>query len=158
MAAEIPRNETIWVFLIDTDSYAGNFERELCAYLTGHVGDCEVGKKDARLFVEDIGDPEEYFPNIKKMPDDNGCYRPASIWETDGKFQKIEHQGKTLNNILYNSVAVFFNEKPTAYQILLMKDRAGKEFQVKHGRKPVKIKGFRLLEVEVKITEKEYAI
>ncbi|KKK83825.1 hypothetical protein LCGC14_2789530, partial [marine sediment metagenome] len=32
-----------WIFIIDTDSYAGNFEREMCAYITGRVGECGVG-------------------------------------------------------------------------------------------------------------------
>ena len=31
------------MIIIDTDTYAGNFERELCAYVTGIVRDCEVG-------------------------------------------------------------------------------------------------------------------
>jgi len=26
-----------YIFVIDTDSYAGNFERDMCAFLTGRV-------------------------------------------------------------------------------------------------------------------------
>jgi hypothetical protein len=33
-----------YVFIIDTEQYAGNFEREMCAYCTGILGDCEVGE------------------------------------------------------------------------------------------------------------------
>ena len=28
-----------YLFVIDTDSYAGNFEREMCAYLTNQIGE-----------------------------------------------------------------------------------------------------------------------
>ena len=34
-------------FIVDTDSYAGNFEREMCAYMTGHIGECSVGEEYA---------------------------------------------------------------------------------------------------------------
>ena len=36
-----------YLFVIDTDSYSGNFEREMCAYCTGQIGDCEVGIEHA---------------------------------------------------------------------------------------------------------------
>ena len=29
--------------VVKTNSYAGDFEREYCAYVTGQVGECEVG-------------------------------------------------------------------------------------------------------------------
>lgn len=32
--------------VVETDSYAGNFEREMCAFMTGHIGKCEVGLKE----------------------------------------------------------------------------------------------------------------
>jgi hypothetical protein len=35
--------ENLWLFIVDTDSYAGNFERCMCAYMTGQIGECEVG-------------------------------------------------------------------------------------------------------------------
>lgn len=30
------------IIVIDTTSFTGNYERELCAYLTGQVGDCRT--------------------------------------------------------------------------------------------------------------------
>lgn len=38
-------------FIIDTDSYSGNFEREMCAYITGHIGDCLVGFEEAEDYL-----------------------------------------------------------------------------------------------------------
>lgn len=63
-----------WGFVIDTDSYAGNFERELCAHITGHIGECEVGQD----FVED--GIAELFNNIVEVPDEHDCRRPCSIY------------------------------------------------------------------------------
>lgn len=44
-----------YIFIIDTDSYAGNFERELTAYITGVVGGCEVGDDFAKIYIKDTG-------------------------------------------------------------------------------------------------------
>lgn len=76
---------THYTFIIDTDSYAGNFEREMCAYLTGHIGDCEVGEEWAQKFMEEYGDDPAYeFKNICQQADEHGCYRPCAIQTTPG--------------------------------------------------------------------------
>lgn len=81
-----------WVFVIDTDGHAGSFERELTAYCTGEIGECEVGKEGAAQYREDLG-LEEYEglfadngdgPCVMTRPDDHGCFRPTSIWPNPG--------------------------------------------------------------------------
>lgn len=52
-----------WVFVIDTDKYAGNFERAMTAFCTGRTGECDVGREQAVLFHED-------YP---KAMDESGC-------------------------------------------------------------------------------------
>jgi len=47
--------QDLYIFVIDTDYYAGNFERNLCAYATGYVGECGVGRQMAQQFYEDMG-------------------------------------------------------------------------------------------------------
>ena len=74
------------IFVIDTDAYAGNFERPMCAYLTGQVGDCGVGEEYAEMFKQC---PEEAYEEafedlIVHVPDDHGCCRPVSIYATPG--------------------------------------------------------------------------
>jgi hypothetical protein len=70
-----------YIFVIDTNEYAGNFEREMTAYLTGRIGECEVGREMAEIFRKDLKDEdEELFENVTSVPDDNGCHRPATIW------------------------------------------------------------------------------
>lgn len=75
-----------FIFVIDTDRYAGSFERPLTAFCTGQVGECEVGQDQVPLF-EDNCTPElsEYFDsNVAPVPDEYGCIRPTSIWKTPG--------------------------------------------------------------------------
>lgn len=38
------------LFVIDTEQYAGDFERQMTAYLTGIVGECGVGKEEALIY------------------------------------------------------------------------------------------------------------
>jgi hypothetical protein len=77
----------LWLFVVDTNHYAGNFEREMCSYMTGIVGDCGVGREYAnRLKTETALDPDVFFHNVVQVPDEHGCYRPVVIWPTPGYF------------------------------------------------------------------------
>jgi len=71
--------------VIETDQYAGNFEREMCAYMTGRIGDCEVGGEQAKVAKEDL--PEKVWEwcdqCIERKPDDHGCYRPVKMCDMD---------------------------------------------------------------------------
>lgn len=73
------------IFCVDTDSYAGNFERELCAYMTGIVGECGVGDECQKLYEADDLAPLEDLVDAW-VPDDHGCHRPAAIQTTPGWF------------------------------------------------------------------------
>ena len=78
------------MLVVQTDKYAGNFERELCAYVTGYVGECGVGSNLVDSEVEEVFDPY-----ITMHPDDHGCFRPCSIYKDDKD--------------TFNDVAIFFN-------------------------------------------------
>lgn len=121
-----------FIFIIDTDKYAGNFEREMCAYMTGQVGDCGVGEDIAEDFEDQF--PSEYKKFeaiILKVPDDSGCFRPVQI-------EPIK------STIAYNAVGINFSERPHEKLIEFMKSRA-KEFA-----KAIKLKisGYRLVKEE----------
>jgi hypothetical protein len=61
-------------FIIHTNSYAGNFEREMCAFITGQIGECSVGHK---LVDNEISDKfHQYICQV----DDDGCKRPVTIY------------------------------------------------------------------------------
>jgi hypothetical protein len=77
-----------WIFIIDTDSYAGNFERDMCAYITGVVGDCGVGEEFAKMYEEEMNVDEDlenvFVDYLEFRPDDHGCARPCDLWPTKG--------------------------------------------------------------------------
>ncbi|MFW6219704.1 MAG: hypothetical protein ACOC33_02550 [bacterium] len=123
------------MFVVDTDSYAGNFERKMTAYMTGQYGECEIGENESSLFEKEY--PSEFKDigsYILILPDDNGCYRPCSIFPSDN--------GK------YNSFAIYFEKFPSKYQELFV-DRA-KEYAKNNN---IKIKSFRLIERRVMVTD-----
>lgn len=77
---------TSYTFVIDTERYAGNFERELCGYTTGVIGQCEVGEEDAQEFKKDIPGNNPFEDIIRQVPDEHGCLRPVAIRPTSGWF------------------------------------------------------------------------
>lgn len=130
--------ENNFIFVIDTDQYAGNFEREICAFCTGRYGECEVGKKIADEFRSMFPKEWDSFEIVNcYVMDDHGTGRPAAIIATPPDLEKC------------NSVAIFFDEKPTHEQINFICQRATDYC----AKKNIKILKFRLIQ-EVK-TEKE---
>jgi|SRR5581483_1604928 len=77
-------SEKEYIFVVDTDSYAGNFERELCAYMTGVLGECGVGQEAVELYEKDGHEPLEDL--VGQEPDDHGCRRPVKLMPTPGWF------------------------------------------------------------------------
>jgi hypothetical protein len=75
-----------FAFVIDTETYSGTFERELCAYATGTIGECEVGMEEARQFNESGLDPNMFREAVLQVPDEHCCQRPVSIRPTPGWF------------------------------------------------------------------------
>lgn len=120
--------------VVKTNSYAGNFEREMCAYMTGIVGECEVGSE----FIEEEISP--LFENsVKSKPDDHGCYRPIAL-------------DKDINNFV-----IFFKKEPTPEQIQIMDERAKlfeNERPYRYLDKKFKYLGLELAEETTTITRK----
>jgi hypothetical protein len=84
---ETPATVDKYILCLDTDKYAGNFERDATAYSTGIIGECEVGDDQAELFKvagipQDIVD--ELEGKIIAVPDEHGCSRPCEIQPTPG--------------------------------------------------------------------------
>jgi len=98
------------VVVFDTDDYAGNFERQMCAFLTGRVGECEVGQEIAELVAPTLRHSAWYEEHVVEEPDDHGVWRPATAWPSpDGEF---------------NSVAIFVDELPAGEVLSEMVERA----------------------------------
>lgn len=145
-------NQAPYIFVIETDSYAGNFEREMVAYITGATGECGVGDEEAEVFFEEV--EEEVAGTIQgktsQQPDDSGCFRPATIW----------------GDPHYNSVAALFDVKPTKAEIALMKERAERYCDYKVVNAPsydkkvkrLKIKGFSLVTQKITRTVRSLSV
>lgn len=132
--------ESKWGFIIDTDRYAGNFERQLCAFCTGCVGECEVGEEYADMYKKEEN-VEDGFGNVSSEPDDHGCHRPVALWRAN------DNTGK------YHSLIIYFVDKPEKVEIEIIKRRAKKFPGDRYTEKP-KILGYRI--VEIKTVEKYY--
>ena len=138
-------DETLYYFIIDTDSYAGNFERQMCAYITGQLGECGVGQNYSNKFFEEVED-FDFGESISNIPDDKGCSRPVSIYESSP------------SRCDYHSLVIFFNEEPTKRQVEVLKERAIKfsllgASDFDKWKKPFKIIGFRILKRVVSLKE-----
>lgn len=107
----------MFVLIIETNEYAGNFEREMCAYVTGQTGDCGVGKKEAIKVENELPDFYERMEEIIGSEcDHSGCFRPTS--------------GAVSKNGGYNDVEIYFNEIPGDRDMEIIKKRIG-SFHIK---------------------------
>lgn len=170
-----------FVFVIDTDTYAGNFERELTAHCTGCFGDCGVGANKAQLLLEqhpEMG--ERFYGIVRQVADEFNCLRPTSIWPTPGFWN--DGQGnqwpdsewgsqKTINAYLkeakkykleqkapgrhpaYQSVAIFFRERPSEDMLNFIIQRIPSFKQGQPWSEPFRVLGYRLVRLNVTVTE-----
>ena len=91
-------HQVSWQNIIETNTYAGNFNRELTAYVTGILGECKVGKG---CIDKNFNYPLEFNEKIEQVRDDYGTYRPCDVHE-------------------YYSVIIFFNDEPLYSSFLSM--------------------------------------
>ena len=160
MAETIKRGEPgHYLFVIDTDTYAGNFERELCAYMTGQIGECEAGKEQAQIAEKEIPLVVAQLEDlVEQVPDEHGCYRPVSIFPNprygnDGYGNHALLTDKNRDGFpwpAYYSVAIYFNSIPDNRLLSVMKTRAETIASAGIGlrgfEQTVRIEGFRFLE------------
>jgi len=162
-----------YYFVVDTDEYSGNFERELCAYITAQTGECGVGSDIADFaYNESKKEVDIFFNLVETEPDEDGCWRPVKIYPTPGWYNDGMGKHYKANNWkegkpkypAYQSVAILLRERPTQQVIDLMKNRAEKYAEISRsettesigGYKSNKfnITGFRLVEKET-VTKEE---
>jgi hypothetical protein len=162
-----------WLLVVDTDAYAGNFERYMTAYMTGQVGECAVGEEVVAALPEaDLTALAWVAEVIGQEVDEHGVHRPVRIEPTPGFFNDGRGQhfrdGEAPPNGLfldkpwpaYQSVAILFTALPSPEQIRQLQERA-RTFCARYTRAqsatlgladvlapaaPVQILGFRILE------------
>jgi len=131
-----------YLFVIDTNKYAGNFNREMGAYLTGVLENeyfSTTAEKLAQLYKDETGDVDKYgsssFENIVGSHDWDGVHDPDYTDIFDGEAHS-------------DSVALIFNTMPNITQVKLLQERATKfpdayRSVENHESKKVKVLGFR---------------
>lgn len=88
-----------YVIVIDTNQYSGNFEREMCAYLTGQYGECGVGDDIAESERKNIKNIDWWDKNIIQRNDEYGYSRPVKIYPTPN----LTNNGKGKNSLITES-------------------------------------------------------
>ncbi len=148
------KTETLehYLFVVDTNQYAGNFERDLCAYVTGYVDSLSgVGQEEADLAKKEAPDYVRRLEGLlKEVSYDEGFLSAVHIFShprygNDGPGNHAlltEKNKKKFPHPAYFSVAMHFSQLPAAEDVEMMKERA-KEFAT--GEK-ITIESFRLLE------------
>jgi hypothetical protein len=157
----------LYIFVAHTNMYSGNFERDMCAFATGLIGECGVGDDYAEQFQEECGmDVYDKFQEMQvSLADEHGCHRPCTIWPTPGR--KNDGMGKHSNGNAgfpaYESVAIFFDQQPKPELIDFMKGRIlrfADEYKRFHQPESagMRIKGFQLLRETTTVTTEELPV
>lgn len=162
-------SSTRFILVVDTDQYSGNFERQMCAHITGQIGECEVGKEcipeiedleedHTQFHVGDMMNWMKWFDeHVLQVADDHGCHRPCEIYPTPGRSNNGVgvHYDVTENAPFkwdaYESVAIYLNEQPPKEIFDFMVARAN-HFHYSSRCKNLNIKNVRLISETTTVT------
>lgn len=124
-----------WSFVIDTDSYSGNFVREMSSYV---VGQCDehgehMGEPYREMYEKEL--PDNPFEDLVEFrvadPGDDGIMRsPADIaptpgWSNDGTGRcKGPGSEEESPYPAYQSVAIFLSRRPNRQELRVLTERA----------------------------------
>lgn len=127
---------TLYTLIVDTNLYSGNFEREMCAFITGQIGECGVGRGEASEAEEELSQEALawFSENIEERGEEGEeypCMRPCAIAPTPGRvnngtgghYDADKYTG-TYRHPAYESVGIFFSAKPPAAIFRIAKERA----------------------------------
>jgi hypothetical protein len=154
-------SEDFYIYVIDTNRHAGSFEREMCAFITGRFGECEVGEEIANAAIGELTLEEfRWFEeNVYFIPDDHGCVRPVSVFPSlrwyNVKGEYFRYEDSPPGNDVrarpaYLSVAIFLRTMPPPHILRLLEKRT-REY-VSRGAH-ITIEGFRLVKMRTELED-----
>ena len=160
-----------FMFVIETDHYAGHFLENLCAYCTGYYGENDKGRDCSDLFYLDlnISDDEENNKLASELNPFRGYiidqlgeegFSPCALWvsrkygtNSDGDYALLTEE--TYDNYTFPAlfgVCIYFGLAPTQELVDIIKERAVKFFDKIYPRlvkeetaRQVKVEEFRLI-------------
>jgi len=116
--------------IIDTDSYSGNFERYMAAYVTGHCDESEVGEEYAIMAKEELPQEiSEWFDIYLNRP-----YGEYGSTHVDIEINPITKK--------YTSIMIHLCEKPPDDVLETIKERVNKF--IREEQKTIILLGYRL--------------
>lgn len=124
----------LFKLVVDTAQYSGNFEREMCAYITGQFGECGVGEEWVKNYSPTIRHLDWWSKHIVNRANDSEspCYRPVAIYPSAGWFNNGRAKHYRSNNLgtkivkrpSYMSVAIFTSSIPPDHVLEEFTERA----------------------------------
>jgi hypothetical protein len=139
------------ILAIDTDSYSGNFERELVSYVTGLTGEDQYhGEREAedfREWAESEGlNPHMFEPIVEETKDSEYGWRLPIMLATPGRLnngtgQHYDAAPDEKGWAAYESVGFALSRELTPEELAVIKSRA-EQYGAANG---IQIKGFRLI-------------
>jgi hypothetical protein len=124
-----------WLLVFDTNQYTGTFERQMCAYVTGVLGQGQVGFAEANEALLDFGAGGSPFAPLMDSTDVDES--PVVLWrarDTEGE---------------YISLALLFAERPPPELCAL----AGRRAYTYTMREGIGLLGMRLMQQQVLTTQ-----
>ncbi len=119
--------------IVDTSQYSGNYERELCAWMTGLIGDCGVGEEIQSAALQELpAETAEWLRAHIILDNDRGCMRPVAICPTPGfvndgmgkLYREEDYVALAPRYPAYQSIVMKFSEKPPTELLQLLYERA----------------------------------
>ena len=136
-----------WTFIIDTEQYAGNFERQMAAWITGVIGGCGVGEEAARQARKVLPGTVQTWvgKHLWQAGDSDDSYKrfvstmPTPGWFNDGygNHWKDNADPKEVNAAYWKAAQFHFRCEVAALKGK-MKDRARAQMAAAKKRGPIK--------------------
>lgn len=169
-----------WMFVVDTDTYAGNFERAMASYLLGYndledevdeEADHDLhGQVSLRLFKAEVG--EHPFPDLfGTIVDDHGddlitrspqILVPTPGYSNDGAGKETKlAEGERIKYPAYLSVGFPLERRPLQSEVDFLVARVMRWMvrpKTEYTDRPENILGFRLLEYRTSMTTTEFQV
>lgn len=119
--------KVIYKIIIQTDSYSGNFERELGAYITGmseYRGESEAENANDNMSRKSLDEIEESITTGEGDEIFNICPNPNYWNDGYGNIKKLKVGEENKSFPAYMGIEIFFNDVLSQNTISEMKERA----------------------------------
>jgi len=157
-----------YLFVIDTEQFVGDFDREMTAYVTGRVSSDGIASKEAQLFYKETnlwtGDWNNSSLDVKScysklnnpfgfvmlQTDNDGVRNPSEMYSTqgwvsvDGQYVKEAEANGLMRGTAFLSLAIYMERTPTEHEESLLVERSHKFTD--YWKSKIDIAGFRLIE------------